>query len=418
MLKKQYLIVVFLVCVFFYFSPVFASETLTMDGIVKAAIDANPTLAAAEFSADAARARPPQAGTPPDPEFMLEFYQVPIDTMDVKQGTIEYMVEQQVPFPSKLVYGYKAEKREAEAKAHTTSATQNEIISQVKKVYLDIWRLQEEERINRQALNVYSANKARAETAYSALESPISDPVRASVDLGEIEGRLVLLEQEKQEMLAALSSIIARDISESDIFSPPPSESDVGDLAKLIEKASFEKPEVKEADKMLEAGRFRKSFAKQQYIPDLLFRFSYMDMPGNMQNAWTGRVGLSIPLWSLSKQRFQVREADANLSRARSMKMAAELASAKEVKSAYARLVAAKKMVDIYSKKVVPRAEILLSSSEETYKSKKGDFLNVVESIRTLTDSRLMLVKAKADVAKARADLDRAVGVSIPKEDR
>jgi outer membrane protein TolC len=104
------------------------------------------------------------------------------------------------------------------------------------------------------------------------------------------------------------------------------------------------------------------------------------------------------------------------LKRAKSMREEAELATVAEVKSSYARLMAAKKVIKVYAGMVIPRARLLLSSSQEAYKSSKGDFLGVVDSIRSLNNAELMLVRAKADEAVAFADLERAVGSSPAKE--
>ena len=125
---------------------------------------------------------------------------------------------------------------------------------------------------------------------------------------------------------------------------------------------------------------------------------------------------LSVPLWSFSKQRFGVKESEAMLKRAQSMKQESELLTIAEVKSTYARLLAAKKVLRIYSGSVIPRSRLLLSSSQEAYRSGKGDFLGVVDAIRSLNNAELMLVRARADAAMAYADLERAVGTSPAKE--
>jgi len=43
--------------------------------------------------------------------------------------------------------------------------------------------------------------------------------------------------------------------------------------------------------------------------------------------------------------------------------------------------------------------------------------LSIVDAIRSLNNAETMLVRAKADEAKAIADLERAVGMSIKKEE-
>lgn len=393
-----------------------AGEPLTMDAAIEAALAANPELAAAGHAHDAARARPPQAATPPDPEFMVDFMGVPTNTADVTQGTVMYMVEQRVPFPAKLVYGSQAERRAAEAALSRKEATAQEIVREVKQTYLDLWRLQEEERIERETLAILRQSKGSSEESYAALKGPLADPVRASVDMGEVEGRLAVIGQDRVAAIAALARLMAAEIDPSVRLSPTPSPPPPAKLDDLIERAKGARPEIAEARGMTASEEARLSVAKSQYAPDLVLRGGFMDNPAGTPNAWYGRAGISVPLWSLSKQRFGVRESKAMLARARSMQEAAELSTEADVKSAHARFIAARRVADVYGGTVVPRARLLVRSSQESYRSDKGDFLSVVDSIRSLNDAQLMLVRAKADAGKAYADLERAVGAPLGKE--
>lgn len=395
-----------------------AGDVLTMDAAIEAAIAANPELAAAGYAYDAQRARPPQAATPPDPRFMVDFDQVPISTADPGNGMVTYMVEQEIPFPSKLAFGHRAEKRAAEAKLSTQEATAQETIRRVKRAYLDVWRMQEEARIERETLAIYRQSKGSAEIAYAVLERPVADPVRASVDMGEVEGQLAIIEQERLVALANLEALIARPLGPTTRVSEPPPAPRVAVLDELITKARDARPEISEAKSMVESEGARVVVAKSQFAPDFTLRWGYMDMPGNMQNAWMGRVGISVPLWSLSKQRFGLRESRALLARAQSLKEAAVLNAEADVKSVYARLMAAKKTISIYEGMVIPRVRMLLSSSQEAYKSSKGDFLSIVDSVRSLNNAQLMLVRAKTDAAQAYADLERAVGTKVDMEEQ
>lgn len=415
----KYIISTFLFFILLSGSPAAAADKdkiLTLDAAIEQALSQNPSIAAAYYASQAAHARPPQAATPPDPQFMLQFTRVPINTIDVNQGAKEYMVEQKIPFPSKLVYGYKAEKRMAEALTFRETMTAQEIVRQIKQAYVTVWRLQEEERIDRRTLSIYAQSKGSTETAYATLEVPIADPVRASVNFGEIEAELALVEQERIEATAKLSSLLAAPLDPHTKVAQPKDPPPVADIDELLDIAKTVRPEIAEADKMIASEGANLSKAKSQYGPDLTLRWGYVDMPGGQQNAWTGRVMVTVPLWSLSKQRFGVRESKAMLKRAESLKVEAVQNTEADVKSSYARLMAAKKIIRVYSATVLPRARLLLKSSQEAYKSGKGDFLSVVDAIRSLNNAELMLVRAKADATIAHADLERAVGTSALKE--
>lgn len=381
-----------------------------MDAAVAAALSANPEIAAVNAEYDAAKTRPPQAATPSDPEFMVDFIDVPTDTADVGKGTIQYMVEQKIPFPSKLVLGHKAEKKQADAMKSGAMVTAQEIKRQTEHAYIDLWRLGEEERINRETLSVYVMGRGSAETAYASAKGGMEDPIRASVELGDVEGQLALVEQDRLVALANLSKFMARSLDPSIKTEAPHIPPSIEKLETLIEKAKETRPEISRASSLIEAQKTKRTLAKFQYAPDLTFRFGYMDNPSGMPNGWYGRAGISVPLWSFSKQRYGVQEAEALFKHAQFIKEGATLSAESDIRMAYARLLGAKKVVDVYANKVVPRARVLVSSSRQAYSSEKSSFLGLVESVRSLNNAQLTLVRAKAEEAKAYADIERAVG--------
>lgn len=418
MLKS--IVTIIVTCALAFSNPTFAEEgtTLTMDSAIRDALESNPEIVAAIREFEAKRSRAPQAATPPDPKFMLGFTEVPVTTLDTAQGMREYIVEQEIPFPPKLIFGHKAEIREAEAALTRHIATAQEIRRQVKHAYLDLFKIAEEAKIHREALSLYRTSKGSSEEAYATLKGTAADPVRASVELGGIEARLAALEGERLEAIATISRLVAHPIDPSLTPLPPPPLPPIGKLDDLTQKAKTAKPEIEEQDKMIASLNARVALAKAQLGPDISLSGGFIQMPGNQQNAWTARAGISVPLWSFSKQRFAVRESKAWLARAHSMKETEILTAEQDVKMAYSRLVAAKRVIEIYDKAVIPRARLLLSSSREAYRSDKGDFLNVVDSIRGLVDARIALVVAKTDAAKAYADLERAVGAPIEMEEK
>lgn len=385
-------------------------EILTMDAAVEIALSANPEIAAANAEYEAAKTRPPQAATPSDPEFMVDFIGVPMNTADVGKGTIQYMVEQKIPFPSKLVLSHKAEKKQANAMRSGAMVTAQEIKRQTEHAYIDLWRLGEEERINREALSAYLIGKGSAETAYASAKGGMEDPVRASVELGDIEGQLAMVEQDRLVALANLSKFMAKPLNPSVKTETPHIPRSIEKLETLIETAKESRPEIIEASSLVEAQGVKRTLAKAQYAPDLTFRLGYMDNPSGMPNGWYGRAGISVPLWSLSKQRRGVQEAEAMFKRAQSIKEGAELSTETDIRTTYARLLGAKKVIDIYANRVVPRARVLVSSSRQAYATEKSGFLGLVESIRSLNNAQLALVRAKSEEAKAYADIERAVG--------
>jgi outer membrane protein TolC len=258
-------------------------------------------------------------------------------------------------------------------------------------------------------------NKQSAETAYAADEGTLADPLRAAVDMGDVEGRLATVEQDRLDSLANLAALMARPLDPSTRVASPPKFGHVASLGTLSERAKMVSPDIQETEHLIRSQQAWVSHAKSQYGPDLTLRWGYDDRY-NQQDAWTGRVMISVPLWSFSKQRFGVRESKAMLKRAKSMNEERVLSVEADVKAAHARYRAATKRIDIYARKVVPRARTYLRATKENYRAGNGDFDEVIDSVLALRKAEIELIRARTDQQRAYADLERAVGSSPARE--
>lgn len=386
-----------------------AAETITMDQAVSIALESNPSLIASVEEARAAHERPSQAATPPDPQFMVEFGDVPIDSADVSKGTVSYMVQQEIPFPTKLIYGHKAE-GSAAAAAHMKSVmTAQDVKRMVKLAYLDVYRLQEEARIERHAMSAFGVGKASAEAAYATAEANLTDPLRAAVDMGEVEGRLATIEQERLDALAILSALMAKPLAPETRVATPNTSARIASIDQLIDRANSASPDIQLTQRMIQVQDARVALAKSHYGPDITLRWGYNDHH-LQQDTWTGRVMLSLPLWSLTKQAPAVREEKAMAKRARYISEEQSLTTHSMIESAHARYVAATKRIDIYERKVVPRARTFADAAIEAYRSGSKDFATVTDSIMRLRNAETELVRARIDQQRAYADLERTIG--------
>ncbi|MDO8644227.1 MAG: TolC family protein, partial [bacterium] len=353
--------IVFLIVLIFTGHPSYGTDAFTLDRAIESALANNPAYQGALFDEKAAGFRPSQAASLPDPLFMMETTGVPMDSIDVRQGNpIDYMVEQQIPFPSKLIYGYKAEAFEAKAQSSRKDATRDELVRQVTNTYVQLWVINKEKEISANTLQIYGEGKKSAERGYASAKGSVSDPVRASVDMGELEGRIALLEQEELKALARLSALMGNPVGPDIKTEDPPLPTLTKNLDELIQEALTSKPEINEAENEVLAERARLSLAKSQYAPDFSLRWGYMDMPAGQQNTWLGRVGFSLPFWFFSKQNPGVKESGAMVNKARSLKNEATLNTEAEVRSTLAQYNAANKIVEIYQNTVLPRVNLLV----------------------------------------------------------
>ncbi len=125
-------------------------------------------------------------------------------------------------------------------------------------------------------------------------------------------------------------------------------------------------------------------------------------------------VGISIPL--LSRQRNQG-NLDAAISRERSARLRREYLEAAvplEIEAAYRRWHAAQRALSVLNRGVVEQSAKNLEVIRQAYQLGQLRLLDVLNEQRRLLDTELSYVDAKAEFARAEAELERAVGGNLP----
>ena len=87
---------------------------------------------------------------------------------------------------------------------------------------------------------------------------------------------------------------------------------------------------------------------------------------------------------------------------------------AEGVSSAWIRLQAQARIVEIYQTSVIPQSQQSLEAARSSYRTGAASFVTVVDNERTLLLNRLALARAEADYGTALADLGAALGVIDP----
>lgn len=125
-------------------------------------------------------------------------------------------------------------------------------------------------------------------------------------------------------------------------------------------------------------------------------------------------VGVSIPL--LSRRRNQG-NLDAAISRERSARLRREYLEAAvplEIEAAYRRWRAAKNALAVLNQSVVEQSAKNLEVIRQAYQLGQLRLLDVLNEQRRLLDTELSYIDAKAELARAEAELERAAGGNLP----
>ena len=85
----------------------------------------------------------------------------------------------------------------------------------------------------------------------------------------------------------------------------------------------------------------------------------------------------------------------------------------------YVAAEAAQKLMDLYSRQVVPQSELALQSSLASYEGGSVDFLTVLSNFNTIRDYQMNYLEQRAEYLKALSGLEELTGIptgSAPNE--
>ncbi len=172
-------------------------------------------------------------------------------------------------------------------------------------------------------------------------------------------------------------------------------------------------PELKAYRYGIEKGKAAYDLSFNEFMPDFTVKFQQMVKRDRVdEKSWAGMLGVTIPLWFFQKQAFGVKEMRSELEMLKAEYAAKEKAVLFDVRDAYARVEANKKLIELYETSFLPQAEETLNASIKGYGSDKTDFLTLLDSRRMLVDFKLKHYNAILELRIAFADLERAIGAS------
>lgn len=405
---------IFAVVLLLWPAGVGAADVLTLENAVQEVLAANQDVRAAGFRVDAAKARIPQAKSLDDPMVGVTFEDVPLNTADITKGEeINYRIEQKLPFPGKRHVRGKAARFDAEAVSENSRGRVQDILLDLKTTYYDVYRLERSLAVNRETQALLRQFLGSTEEAYAAGKTTADAPLKAQVELSQLQNEEILMDQEHQTHMAHLKALLNREDHHGEPKLP-------SQLSWPRLNATLDEVEAMAAESRPELGALRAlekrdaakvTSAKQSLIPDFAFAFEYNQVP-NAIDHWTGTAAVNVPIY-FGKNKGQIREAKASLKATQAEHQSLEVHTRHEIEQAFSAVKAAQKIVGSYQSKILPQAKTTLEASRLAYASSKVDFLTLVDAARTYKDLQMSFYENQARLGTSFAELERLVGRNL-----
>jgi len=393
---------------------------LDLGTLIAEALKSNPEILAAQKRYEAARQRPGQAASLPDPVLSFGYAGSgnPLPGAGLgKEPTsnIGFSFTQQFSYPGKLRLRGDIESKDADAELEQYRAVQRSVILRLSQAY---YRLQhtypEQEVLDRNHALLQTLLKI-IEVRYASGQGSQQEAFRTQTELTILETKRVQLTRERRARQAEINSLLNRP---SNAPLPEPSEPHVHAVSMTLEeveaKAQDASPDLRRDQKLIESSELSLNLARKDVYPDYALSGGYYYM-GGMPAMYQVRADVNIPLYMSHKQRAAITEQAEKAAAARHDYAAAGRSLNYRIEDAYLGAQTAFQLLNLYLDTVIPQAQLALQSSLAAYQSGMADFLAVFGNQMTVIEYEMSYHEEMLNYHLALSDLAALTGLDLEK---
>jgi cobalt-zinc-cadmium efflux system outer membrane protein len=390
-------------------------EVLKLEEVLAYAQAYNPAIKAAKSRLLAAQKVPAQASAYEDPLLSWESWNAPENFRLNEANNNIFRLSQRIPFPGKLRLKGEIASKEAERMQADLGVTEIDTVAQLKKAYYDLWLVYRNLEVYRRDKELVTQFARVAEQKYAVGQVSQPDVLRAQVELTRLINRVTTERLTLGKAQARLNALLSRS-PEAPLGIPqnPPSPAVPYSMSELEELTLRNRPELLAQTRALEKDNLALALARKAYYPDFEVSISRFENFGQRDGFGIG-VSTTIPLAYKYKYDAAVGEATANLQAARSELGRLRDLALFEVKQALVEAQTAASQLNLFLYTHIPQAEQALQTSQIGYQTGTLDFLSLIDSVRAVEQVHLEHLTAAANLEKAWAELERAVGQELPR---
>lgn len=416
MIKKTFII--FLTGAFFLnIGLAFSAGPLDLDVLIKEAQKNNPEILAAKSRYAAAKARIPQAKSLDDPVVGLTFEKTRGSPFQLSKTPSEdrmFSISQAIPAFGKLPLKGKIALVESQMAAAEYKDKELQVINQLKRAYYDLFLNYKEEELNIASLLFLKETAESAEAKYTVGQIGQEDLFKLNLEIAKFANDIANLKQERVSIEARLNALLSREsgalVGVPGLREDFPSTLDPDSLYRF---ALENQPELLIFSYAIEKNKYAKSLAKRSFLPDIMTGIVMRGITTGTIGPWDLMLAFTVPLWFWTKQRYEIKEAIANLEGAQAAYLAMKNKAIAEVKDLYAKVKISQNRINLYKDTQIPLLKASIETSRSAYLSGRTDIMMLLDNERMLVETKMNYYRASVEYYASLADLERVVGVDL-----
>ena len=355
---------------------------LPLADVVSEAVAKNPEIAAAQKRYDAARQRPTQERSLPDPMVSTGYSANGRPWPGAGLGTeptsnIGFMVSQDVPYPGKLNLRASIASREADAVSQEIAAARLSVTARVKQAYYRLAYTYAVGDVLTRNRDLLDTLLKVSENRYAVGQAAQQDVIKAQTQLSILELQLERVRQERATREGELNALLARSTTTA-VGQPEDLQLTAFDtsLDVLVALANEHAPMLRRDQIMVDRSQLAVEAARKEYKPDFGVTGGYYYM-GAMPPMYEFRFDVKIPL-QRARRAAAVAEQLNTVEQARSTYDSTRLGLQGRIQEDYQMASTSVRLATLYRQTVLPQARLALESSMASYQTGAVDFLSVL----------------------------------------
>ena len=384
------------------------TNTLTLEGAVRLALESNPQLRAADSQIGSAAGRAYQSKLWSNPELELSAEDWPTGGGGFTDAKKLVGMSQAVPFPGKKKLDGTIGRLGVRVSEAEFGLRRVELVRDVKTAFFEVLAAGRLVEVARELVAVSESSAATARKRVQAGAAADQEQLRAEIPLEQARTELAGFEREQENARQKLVMLLGR----PDLKTAPVSGalSERGDLSLLKDGPTqwlAQHPSVLAAQASKELAEAGSRRARLEPYPDVKLGAAGGQEAGGAGSIVQFTLTVPVPIIDRSKGRRQ--EAQANVSVAESELAAVEQRLLRDWGMASQRLRTAVEQAANYRERILPKANEALRLLQRGFEEGKFGFIDLLDTQRTAAEVRLAYQQKLLELNVAQAGLEALV---------
>lgn len=387
--------------------PFAGATVLSVDALVQAVLQRNPTVAEMTAAWQAAQARYPQVTSLDDPLFGTNLS--PALGSRVGNGW-RVEVFQRYQWPGKLKLRGEAALAEASAAGREVENARQQLIESARDAFYDYYLSFRAREVNAEALRLMRRIRGNIADRYKQGKALEQDLRQAEVEIGRLRERDILLERQRKVAIARIDTLLH--LPPTLPLPPPPKslqvEGDLPDPQMLLSQALQQRLDLLQLSDRIKAAEATVKLAYREYYPDVDAMAAYDAFWDNPLQRAQVAFRFNLPV-RMSRRQGAVIEAEKRLAELRAQYARQSDQAGFEVQQAYEQWRESLRTIRLFDKEVLPAARRNLESAQRAYPAGAIPFFTLVEAQRSLLSLQDRYYQATADFFRRRTAMERSL---------